>query len=121
MSGAEFEWSRTPRIRSSLELLLGRLGGGLLAANRALFGLGFAAGCLRGRVTLLEPDRFAGAAAEIVELGAPNFARALHHDVGHAGRVQRKDPFHALALDDPAHDEHFPRVGARASDHHAVE
>ena len=62
------------------------------------------------------PDR----SRRIVELGPPDLARALDHDIGDPRRVDRELPLHALALDDPADDEHLASPTARAGDHHAV-
>src|SRR3954453_13393434 len=80
---------------------LGLLGGDPVGALEVLGGLGLGDGGGAGVEPLLEADGLAGPVAEVIQLGATDLARALHHDVGHARRVDRELPLHALALYDP--------------------
>src|SRR4051812_5806353 len=56
-------------------------------------------------VTLDDPGRLAGPAAQIIELGAPHATPAQHLDPGDLRAVQRKDPLDAFAVADLAHRE----------------
>src|SRR6185437_14397900 len=99
-------------VRPSLEarlperLLLAAAVGGRIA------GLALALGNAR---------RLAGAAAQVVELGAPH--RALAHDLDHrdARRVEREDALHALAIGNLAQREIRIDPGILARDAHALE
>src|SRR5579863_4433586 len=64
--------------------------------------------CLSGGVlagslaALADAGRLARAAAQIIELGATDFALAHHHHRIHQWRIDREDAFHALAIGDLA-------------------
>src|SRR5262249_35863632 len=49
-----------------------------------------------------DPRPLAGAAAQVIELGAPNDAAPDHLDRGDPGRIERKDALDALAVGDLA-------------------
>src|SRR5271169_4415021 len=58
----------------------------------------------------------AGAAAQIIELGAPHRAAPDHLDRGDARRIKREDAFHAFAVGDLAQSEVRVDPGVFAGD-----
>src|SRR4029450_670090 len=79
-------------------------------------------GALGAAVILLLRDArgFAAAAAQVIELGAPDLAAAHDLDgVDHRG-IEREDALHALAVGNLAHGEILVEAGAGAADAHAL-
>src|SRR3954469_11173123 len=97
---------RMPRFYSVLLLRPGLRSAGFLA--------GFAG-------FLADPRRFAGAAAQVVELRAAHFAFALHLDGGYERRVGLERALHALSGGDLAHDEGRVEAAIALRNYHALE
>src|SRR6185437_10445107 len=71
----------------------------------------------RGAIgALTDAGGFAGAAAQIIELGAADLALAHHHHRIHQRRIDREDAFHAFAIGQLAHREGLVQAGALAGD-----
>src|SRR5580765_5703240 len=101
---------------------------GLMAAGSRhqpilLLLLGGAALVLAGLAAhpLGDARRLAGAAAQVVQLGAAHVALSLHLDRGDERRIGLEGALDALARGDLAHDERGVEAAVALGDHHALE
>src|SRR5580704_12898740 len=106
--------------------LIGFLGGAGHLGDR--FGLGlhararsFGPGPHAVTGTFGDARPLAGEAAQVIELGAPHHAAAHHIDRGDAGRIQREDTLHSLAVRDLPQREIRVDAGVLAADANAFE
>src|SRR3990170_5280452 len=74
-----------------------------------------------GTDAFADARRLAGALAQVVELGAPHLALALHFDRGDQRRVGLEGALDALARGHLAHDERGIEAAVALGDHHALE
>ena len=72
-------------------------------------------------VPLGQLDGLARSASQVIKLGASGLAASDRLDIEYVGRVEREDPFDALAADHPPDSEGLANTPALAGDHGAAE